>query len=68
MSGPRTPGPKRPGSTRPSALLRPWRGLEDRLEDLEDYYIAKRELEAIRAGTSTTTPISDVMKRYGIDN
>ena len=38
----------------------------EHLNDLEDLYLAERELEAIRAGTSTTTPLADVMKRYGM--
>ncbi|MEP7452134.1 DUF6290 family protein [Phyllobacterium sp. SB3] len=38
----------------------------EHLEDLEDLYLAERELEAIRAGTSTTTPLADVMKRHGL--
>ena len=39
----------------------------EHLDDLEDLYLAERELEAIRAGTSTTTPLVDVMKRYGME-
>ena len=38
----------------------------EHLDDLEDLYMAERELEAIRAGTSTTIPLADVMKRYGM--
>ena len=40
----------------------------EHLNDLEDLYLAERELEAIRAGKSTTTPLSEVMKRYGMDH
>ena len=40
----------------------------DHLEDLEDAYLAERELAAIRAGRSTTTPLADVMKRYGMES
>lgn len=40
----------------------------EHLDDLEDLYLAERELEAIRAGKSTTTPLSDVMKRYGMES
>jgi RHH-type rel operon transcriptional repressor/antitoxin RelB len=36
------------------------------LDDLEDISMADRELEAVRAGQSTTTPLADVMKRYGM--
>jgi RHH-type transcriptional regulator, rel operon repressor / antitoxin RelB len=38
----------------------------EHLDDLEDLYLAERELEAIRAGKSTTTPLADVMKRHGM--
>jgi RHH-type rel operon transcriptional repressor/antitoxin RelB len=37
------------------------------LDDLEDLYLAERELEAIRAGKSQTAPLEDVMKRYGVE-
>ena len=40
----------------------------DHLEDLEDLYLAERELEAIRAGKSTTAPLAEVMKRYGMES
>ena len=40
----------------------------DHLEDMEDLYLAERELEAIRAGKSTTTPLAEVMKRYGMES
>lgn len=40
----------------------------EHLDDLEDLYLAEQEIEAIRAGTSTTTPLADVMKRYGMEN
>jgi RHH-type rel operon transcriptional repressor/antitoxin RelB len=39
----------------------------EHLDDLEDLYLAERELEAVRAGTSSTTPLADVMKRYGME-
>ncbi|MGI8841316.1 MAG: type II toxin-antitoxin system RelB family antitoxin [Caulobacteraceae bacterium] len=38
----------------------------EHLDDLEDVYLAERELEAIRAGRSLTTPLADVMKRHGL--
>ena len=40
----------------------------EHLDDLEDLYLAERELEAIRAGKSTTTPLLEVMKRYGMES
>ena len=42
--------------------------IREHLEDLEDLYLAEQELEAIRAGKSTTTPLAEVMKRYGMDS
>jgi RHH-type transcriptional regulator, rel operon repressor / antitoxin RelB len=42
--------------------------IREHLDDLEDIYLAERELEAIRAGTSRTTPLADVMNRYGMDS
>ena len=41
--------------------------IREHLDDLEDLYLAERELEAIRAGTATTTPLVKVMKRYGME-
>jgi RHH-type rel operon transcriptional repressor/antitoxin RelB len=37
------------------------------LDDLEDLYLAERELEAVRAGKSKTVPLEEVMKRYGME-
>jgi RHH-type rel operon transcriptional repressor/antitoxin RelB len=39
----------------------------EHLDDLEDIYLAERELEAIRAGKSQTVPLEEVMKRYGME-
>ena len=39
----------------------------EHLDDLEDLYLAERELEAIRAGTSSTTSLAEVMKRHGME-
>lgn len=38
------------------------------LEDIEDLYDAEKVLEDIRAGKSTTVPLEEVMKRYGMGN
>jgi RHH-type transcriptional regulator, rel operon repressor / antitoxin RelB len=40
--------------------------IQDRLDDLEDLYIAERELEEIRAGRSVTMPLAEVMARHGM--
>ena len=42
--------------------------IREHIDDLEDLYLAERELEAVRAGTSTTTPLAEVMKRYGMED
>jgi RHH-type rel operon transcriptional repressor/antitoxin RelB len=38
------------------------------LDDLEDLYLAEHELEEIRAGRTKATPLSEVMKRYGMED
>lgn len=40
----------------------------EHLADLEDLYLAERELEKIRAGESDTVPLSGVMKDYGLED
>jgi RHH-type transcriptional regulator, rel operon repressor / antitoxin RelB len=41
--------------------------IREHIDDLEDLYLAERELEAIREGESQTTPLAEVMKRYGME-
>lgn len=36
------------------------------LDELEDIYLAERELEEVQAGRSSLTPLSDVMKAHGL--
>ncbi len=36
------------------------------LEDLEDLYLAERELKAVRTGRAKAIPLKQVMKRYGM--
>ncbi|GLU32729.1 DUF6290 family protein [Trinickia caryophylli] len=38
----------------------------EHLDDMEDLYLAERELEEIRAGRARTVPLEEVMKRYGM--
>jgi RHH-type transcriptional regulator, rel operon repressor / antitoxin RelB len=38
----------------------------EHLDDLEDIYLAERELEAIRSGAAQTISLDDLMKRYGM--
>lgn len=42
--------------------------IREHIGNLEDVYVAERELEAIRAGTSTSTSLSEVMQRYGMES
>lgn len=41
--------------------------IQEHLEDMEDAYIAQAELEAVRAGRSTTTSLEELVRRYGVD-
>ncbi len=41
--------------------------IREHIDDLEDLYLAERELEAIRSGKSQTVPLEEVMKRYGME-
>lgn len=38
------------------------------LDDLEDVYLAERELEEVRAGRSETSSLEEVMKQYGLED
>lgn len=40
----------------------------EHLDDLEDLYLAEQRLIDIRAGRSTTVPLEEVMKRYGLED
>jgi RHH-type rel operon transcriptional repressor/antitoxin RelB len=40
----------------------------EHLDDLEDIYLAEKRLEDIRAGRTTTVPLAEVMKRYGLED
>jgi RHH-type rel operon transcriptional repressor/antitoxin RelB len=42
--------------------------LGEYLDDLEDIYLAEKELEEVRAGRSTPVPLEEVRKRYGMDD
>lgn len=39
----------------------------EHLDDLEDLYLAERELVAVRAGKSKTMPLEELMKRYDME-
>lgn len=38
------------------------------LEDMEDLYLAEKEMKAILAGESKTIPLEEVMKQYGMES
>jgi RHH-type rel operon transcriptional repressor/antitoxin RelB len=38
------------------------------LDDLEDVYLAEKELQAVRSGRSRTVPLEKIMRRYGLED
>lgn len=42
--------------------------IREHLDGMEDLYLAEQRLIDIRAGRSTTIPIEEVMKRYGMES
>jgi RHH-type rel operon transcriptional repressor/antitoxin RelB len=38
----------------------------EHLDDLEDFYLAERELEAVRSGKVEVVSLDEMMKRYGL--
>jgi RHH-type transcriptional regulator, rel operon repressor / antitoxin RelB len=42
--------------------------IREQIGDLEDIYLAERELEDIKAGRSKLVSLDDVMKSYGVEN
>lgn len=40
----------------------------ERLDDIEDLLQADNELKKIRSGDVKTTPLSEIMKRYGMEH
>lgn len=42
--------------------------INQHIDDLEDLYLAERELEEVRAGRSATVPLEEMMKRYGMES
>ncbi len=42
--------------------------LLEHIGDLEDLYLAERRLKAVRTGKSSTTPLSEVVKRHGVED
>lgn len=42
--------------------------INQHIGDLEDLYLAERELEEVRSGRSISVPLEEVMKRYGMES
>jgi RHH-type transcriptional regulator, rel operon repressor / antitoxin RelB len=42
--------------------------IREQIGDLEDIYLAEKELEDIKAGRSKLVSLEDVLKSYGMDN
>lgn len=42
--------------------------IREHLSDLEDIYLAERELIEVRAGRSIATPLAEVMSEYGLED
>lgn len=40
----------------------------EHLNNIEDVYLAEKDLDDILAGKSSTTPLQEVMKQYGMEN
>lgn len=40
----------------------------EHLDDLEDLYLAERELIEVRAGRSVPAPLSEIMTQYGLED
>lgn len=38
------------------------------LDDLEDIYLAEKQLQAVRSGRSRTVPLEKIMRRYGLED
>lgn len=41
--------------------------IERHIEDLEDLYLAEKELAQVQAGRSKPVPLAEVMKAHGLD-
>jgi len=40
----------------------------EHLDDMEDIFLAEKRLEELRKGETNTVPLSELMKRYGVEN
>ncbi len=41
--------------------------IREHIDDLEDLYLAERELDAVRTGSSVPVALNELMKRYGME-
>jgi RHH-type transcriptional regulator, rel operon repressor / antitoxin RelB len=56
---------KRTGRTKTYYMIE---AIREQIGDLEDIYLAEKELKDIKAGRSKLTPLADVMKNHGMEN
>lgn len=42
--------------------------IEKHIDDLEDLYLAEKELARVRAGKSKPVPLAEVMKAHGLES
>ena len=56
---------KRTGRTKTYYMIE---AIREQIGDLEDLYLAEKELNDIKAGRSKLTPLEDVMKNHGMEN
>ena len=42
--------------------------IHEHLSDLEDVYLAEREMAEVRAGRSVPVPLSELMAEYGLED
>ena len=40
----------------------------EHIQDLEDFYLAEREVRAIRSSRGKTVSLAEAMKRYGVED
>jgi RHH-type transcriptional regulator, rel operon repressor / antitoxin RelB len=56
---------KRTGRTKTYYMIE---AIREQIGDLEDIYLAEKELGEINAGRSKLVSLEDVMKAYGVEN
>ncbi len=56
---------KRTGRTKTYYMIE---AIREQIGDLEDIYLAEKELGDIKAGRSKLVSLEDVMKNYGMEN